>query len=43
MSYINERLVQLRYVSTQVIVPEQDLATGHLRLTLIPAIYWQTQ
>ncbi|UTO20374.1 ShlB/FhaC/HecB family hemolysin secretion/activation protein [Acinetobacter sp. Z1] len=38
VNYINERLVQLGYVSTQVIVPEQDLATGHLRLTLIPGL-----
>lgn len=38
VNYINERLVQLGYVSTQVIVPEHDLATGHLRLTLIPGL-----
>lgn len=38
VNYINERLVQLGYVSTQVIVPEHDLSTGHLRLTLIPGL-----
>ncbi|MDC5521738.1 ShlB/FhaC/HecB family hemolysin secretion/activation protein [Acinetobacter baumannii] len=38
INYINERLVQLGYVSTQVIIPEQDLATGHLRLTLVPGL-----
>lgn len=38
VNHINEQLVQLGYVSTQVIVPEQDLATGHLRLTLIPGL-----
>lgn len=38
VNYINEQLVQLGYVSTQVIIPEQDLATGHLRLTLIPGL-----
>lgn len=38
VNYINDQLVQLGYVSTQVIVPEQDLATGHLRLTLIPGL-----
>ncbi|WP_374974298.1 POTRA domain-containing protein, partial [Acinetobacter venetianus] len=38
VNYVNQRLVELGYVSTQVIVPEQDLATGHLRLTLIPGL-----
>lgn len=38
INYINERLVELGYVSTQVILPEQDLSTGHLRLTLVPGL-----
>ncbi|MEB6479372.1 ShlB/FhaC/HecB family hemolysin secretion/activation protein [Acinetobacter vivianii] len=38
VNYINEQLVQLGYVSTQVIVPEQDLSAGHLRLSLIPGL-----
>ncbi len=43
VNYINEQLVQLGYVSTQVIVPEQDLATGNLRLTLIPGLIGEIQ
>lgn len=38
VNFINQQLIELGYVSTQVILPEQDLSTGHLRLTLIPGL-----
>lgn len=38
VNYVNEQLIQLGYVTTQVMVTEQDLATGHLQLTLVPGL-----
>lgn len=38
VNYVNEQLIQLGYVSTQVIVQDQDLATGHLVLSLVPGL-----
>lgn len=38
VNYVNEQLIQLGYVSSQVIVQDQDLSTGHLVLTLVPGL-----